>query len=339
MKRDLLVCAGSLTLDNIVTAEGRQLPQSFGGNVLYSALGARIWHDAVGLVSRAGSDFPAACLDLLAGRGLRTEGIRRLRSRHGMNVAFCYRRDGSRVREFPPEVIAAIAPQERQRFIDYGIAGADTRFAIWTEFAPDGTDIPDDWMPAIAALHCAAMPVQRHHAIAARVRRETNAWLQVDSPWYDERALGRDEATSLFALLDAILPSEDDVARASPGRAIADTLAHMQRQGARLIVLKRGARGSRILSTASKPVDIPALPGAAAVDPTGAGDAFCGGFLAGIHLTGDPVQAALYGTVSASFAIAAPGIGGLLAASRDQAQERLAVMRAHLANHLDHHYP
>ncbi len=336
MKRDLLVCAGSLTLDNVVTAEGRQLPQSYGGNVLYSALGARIWHDAVGLVSRAGADFPAACVDMLAARGLRTEGIRRLDQRHGMNVAFCYRPDGSRVRAFPPEVIAAIAPQERQRFIDYGIADVDTRFAIWTAFAPDGADIPDHWMPAIAALHCAAMPVQRHHAIAVRMRREADAWVQIDSPWYDERALGRDEATGLFALLDAILPSEDDVARASPGRPIADTLAGMKHQGAQCIVLKRGARGSRIFSTASAPLDIPALPGAAVVDPTGAGDAFCGGFLAGIHLTGDPVQAALYGTVSASFAIAAPGIDGLLATSRDRAQQRLVVMRAHLAAYLDH---
>ena len=338
MKRDLLVCAGSLTLDNVLTAEGRQLPQSYGGNVLYSALGARIWHDAVGLVSRAGANFPAACLDMLAERGLRIEGIRRLHSRHDMNVAFCYRPDGSRVRKFPPEVIAGITPRERPRFIDYGIAGSATRFAIWTEFAPDGDDIPDHWLPAIAALHGAAMPVQRHHAIVARLRHEADAWLQVDSPWYDERALGRDEATSLFALLDAILPSEDDVARANPGRAIEATLAQMLRQGAQRIVLKRGARGSRIYSAASTPVDIPALPGAAVVDPTGAGDAFCGGFLAGIHLTGDPVQAALYGTVSASFAISAPGIEGLLAASRDQAQERLAVMRAHSSTHFNHPY-
>ena len=39
------------------------------------------------------------------------------------------------------------------------------------------------------------------------------------------------------------------------------------------------------------------------VDTTGAGDAFCGGFQVGLFETGDPVQAALYGAVSASFVI------------------------------------
>lgn len=331
MTRDLLVCVGSLTLDNVLTAEGRQLPQSYGGNVLYSALGAHMWHDAVGLVSRAGTDFPHACLEMLASRGMRTEGIRHVPSRHGMNVAFCYRPDGSRVRAFPAEAIAGIAPAQRQRFIDYSIAGADARFAVWTEFAPDGADIPEDWLPAIAALHGAAMPVQRHHSITACMRAAAAAaWLQIDSPWYDERAIERDEASPLFALLDAVLPSEDDVAKASPGRPITATLAQMQQQGARRIVLKRGAQGSRIFTPGCAPIDIPALPDATVVDPTGAGDAFCGGFLAGMHLTGDPEQAALYGTVSASFAIEAAGIDGLLAASREQALARLAAIRTYL---------
>ena len=331
MKRELLVCAGSLTLDNVITADGQRLPQSYGGNVIYSALGAQLWHQPVGLLSRAAEDFPAGCLGMLVARGLRVEGIRRLPGPHAMNVAFCYRADGSRVRAFPPDVIAAIPAQERQRFTDYSIASHESRFSIWTRFAPDGKDIPDAWLPATAAIHCAAMPVQRHHAIAARVRADADTWLQVDSPWYDERDLGRDEATALFALVDAMLPSEDDVAKARPGRPIEATLAEMQRKGARLIVLKRGAQGNRIVPHGSSPIDIPALPGASVVDLTGAGDAFCGGFLAGMHLTGEPFEAALYGTVSASFAIAAPGIAGLLAGDKDEAKRRLAALRAHVS--------
>lgn len=332
MNRDLLVCAGSLTLDNVISADGRRLPQSYGGNVIYSALGAHIWHDTVGLVSRAGQDFPAACIRTLAARGLRTEGIRHLPIRHGMNVAFCYAADGSRVRAFPPEVVAKIPQHERLRFTDYSVAGLETRFAVWTGFAPDGTDIPDPWLPAIAAIHCAAMPVQRHHAIAARMRARGDAWVQVDSPWYDERALARDEATALFALVDAMLPSEDDVAKAWPGRSMQATLDEMQRRGARRIVLKRGALGSRIIAHGASSFDIPALPCVSAIDVTGAGDAFCGGFLAGMHLTGELFEAALYGTVSASFAIATPGIAGLLAAERGEANRRLAALRSYVSS-------
>ncbi|KLT45807.1 Ribokinase-like protein, partial [Cutaneotrichosporon oleaginosum] len=38
-------------------------------------------------------------------------------------------------------------------------------------------------------------------------------------------------------------------------------------------------------------------------DVTGAGNAFIGGYIAGLYLTGDPYEAALHGTVSASFVI------------------------------------
>jgi sugar/nucleoside kinase (ribokinase family) len=42
-------------------------------------------------------------------------------------------------------------------------------------------------------------------------------------------------------------------------------------------------------------------------DPTGAGDAFCGGFLAGMQRTGDPLGAVLHGSVSASLKLEGSG--------------------------------
>ena len=63
---DLIACVGSLTFDNVVTAEGRALARTCGGNVVYAALGARLWGARVGLVSRAGADFPSAFLDRMA---------------------------------------------------------------------------------------------------------------------------------------------------------------------------------------------------------------------------------------------------------------------------------
>jgi 2-dehydro-3-deoxygluconokinase len=59
------------------------------------------------------------------------------------------------------------------------------------------------------------------------------------------------------------------------------------------------------------------------VDPTGAGDAFAAGVLAGI-LRGDPLARALRrGVVSASFALEDWGCAGLLHATAEQAQSRL----------------
>ena len=61
-------------------------------------------------------------------------------------------------------------------------------------------------------------------------------------------------------------------------------------------------------------------------DPTGAGDAYCGGFLAGLVATDDPLCAALCGTVSASFAVESFGPFHLLAASRAEAASRFRAL-------------
>ncbi len=61
----------------------------------------------------------------------------------------------------------------------------------------------------------------------------------------------------------------------------------------------------------------------AVVDPTGAGDAFAGGVLAG-RLLGEPLPRALeHGVVAAAFAVEGEGAEGLLAADPDSARQRL----------------
>ena len=76
---------------------------------------------------------------------------------------------------------------------------------------------------------------------------------------------------------------------------------------------------------------IPAYP-AQVQDTTGAGDAYCGGFLAGYTLTGNPVTAALYGTVSASYVVEAIGALATHQPSLTEAQTRLAVIVERMKN-------
>jgi sugar/nucleoside kinase (ribokinase family) len=52
------------------------------------------------------------------------------------------------------------------------------------------------------------------------------------------------------------------------------------------------------------------------VDPTGAGNAFLGGYAVGYLTTGDHIEAACYGTVAASFALEQVGVP-VLVAGRD----------------------
>ena len=67
---------------------------------------------------------------------------------------------------------------------------------------------------------------------------------------------------------------------------------------------------------------------APAVDPTGAGDAFCGGFMAGMAATGDVIDAAALGSAAASFAIATEDPLELIGVDREQVRERARLLHA-----------
>jgi sugar/nucleoside kinase (ribokinase family) len=63
------------------------------------------------------------------------------------------------------------------------------------------------------------------------------------------------------------------------------------------------------------------------LDPTGAGDSYCGGFLAGYKETYDPLQAALYGSISASLTTEGSGVFYALDALPGLARGRLEALK------------
>ena len=97
--------------------------------------------------------------------------------------------------------------------------------------------------------------------------------------------------------------------------------------GCELVVIKRGAQGQWLYDAMGKHRwEIPAYSSRMA-DPTGAGDAFCGGFLAGYRETYDPLEAALHGNVSASLKVEGSGAFYPLDVMPGLAQARLEVLR------------
>jgi sugar/nucleoside kinase (ribokinase family) len=139
----------------------------------------------------------------------------------------------------------------------------------------------------------------------------------------------RDDFPSLITGLTAFLPSEEEIRSLFQGRT--DNLWEMAEAiasyGCDIIVVKRGERGQLVLDGSSrKRWEIPAYP-VQAVDPTGAGDAYCGGFLAGFSNTYDALQAALYGNISASLSIEGQGPFYALDALPGLAQARLEALR------------
>ena len=98
-------------------------------------------------------------------------------------------------------------------------------------------------------------------------------------------------------------------------------------QGPRAVIAKRGARGAALL-TRNGAFNVPAYP-AVVLDPTGAGDALAGAFIARLARTGRDDEPALHdalvaGVAAASLAVETFGISGLARASRPDLDARAA---------------
>jgi len=97
--------------------------------------------------------------------------------------------------------------------------------------------------------------------------------------------------------------------------------------GCEMIVIKRGEGGQYLYDSAGRARwEVPAYP-SRLVDPGGAGDAFCGGFLAGYRRSYDPLEATLYGNISASLVVEGTGPFYALDALPGLAQARLDALR------------
>jgi sugar/nucleoside kinase (ribokinase family) len=97
--------------------------------------------------------------------------------------------------------------------------------------------------------------------------------------------------------------------------------------GCEIVVVKRGELGQYLFDRATKTKwEIPAYP-ARVIDPTGAGDSFCGGFLAGYRKTYEPLQAAMYGSISSSLTIEGSGVFYAMDALPGLANARLEALK------------
>jgi len=325
MTRARYCFAGSLTVDNVLTSAGEVLPSTAAGNAVYSAVGASVWDGHVAILSRVGRGYPAAALSALAADGVCLEGVRRLHEQHGMNVAFWYKPDGSRQRTIGLAGRRLIPESEWPRFVDYTTKGAEHRYRTALRFSPSPSDVSANYLDDFSGMHLAAMPVQRHEALIAFARRtRRDLILTLDSPWYDERDLEEDHHSRILSLVDALLPSQADLRPPLPVEDPLTAAAMLILWGSPRVVIKLGRGGCLVVDQRRRGWLVPSYP-TDPVDLTGAGDAFCGGFIVGLTTSRDIVKAAAMGTVSASLVIENVGFAGIAK----------AVGSAELARRLD----
>ena len=296
------VSIGWLTRDDIVLADGMTHMGTAGGGALYSAVGAAIWIDGVALHAVAGMETIETTREAVAAYGLDTRGIEPAPGR-GIELWLLHESDVHK-QQLPKVGSAVPAALDARR----GPVPEALRSAAGYHIAPQ---TPAGTLAAIAAV--------RDLPQRPLVTVDILADAFVDAAPYRD--------LSFLRGVSAFLPSETEIARIwSPP----DIEAWVVEQAKRLdchVGAKLGARGAIIAVRGGKRLlHIPAYP-ADVLDTTGAGDAFCGGFLAGLIGGADLETAAAMATVSASLVVEACGALATARPSPAERQRRLDRIR------------
>lgn len=293
---------GNISIDDLVFPDGTTMWCVPGGNSVYSALGIALWGERPSVIAPVGPEYPHQLVESRIDLSTCRPMDRTLRN-WGL-----YEEDGSRIFTFRNST------------------------KNWLEFSPDHSDIAP---LKVEHVHVAPLRWALQLDFVQTLRASGARTISVDCDDRYLSELSREDLLALLHQIDMFLPSRQDVEALLPGVPMLDALRHLRDAAPDLpvIAIKLGAEGVIMHPAGSS--DYFAVPAIAKdiVDATGAGDAFAGGALLGYSRTGQPIDALLFGSASASFAVAAMGPGALVEASREEAESRRAALAQRISVH------
>jgi hypothetical protein len=303
------IIAGKLTREYLLPPQGNPMLDVPGGNLLYSTGGLAVWYKQIGLLARITNEYPQEWLSNFQKRGFDIRGIETTEQNFDLRNFIAYtdtheRSHTSAVSHFarreltfPKALLGYQAPDESIK---------DLRTIELT--SPAALAIPKDFY-AVTHIHICPFDFASQSQIVNLFKNASNQSVTLDpDPRYMSPRFWR-ELRLVLQGVTAFHPSEEEMRALFWGEThdLWDMAKRISEYGVKFVVIKRGVQGQMLYdSVSNKKYEISAYP-ARVADPTGAGDAFCGGFLAGLQKTNDPLQAIFYGSVSASLKIEGSG--------------------------------
>ncbi len=252
-----LVVLGHVSIDHIrfPGMEETLLP---GGGAAAVATSAALAGTRVGLVTKVGEDFPREWLEKLASI-LDVRGVQILPGRT-IHIHMIYHEDGS-----------VDAP------VDMGVAEKMGE-----------TPIPEDYLNA-RIFHVAPIPPEEQLKALKRLEGKRIS-LDFNPTYMEDYRRRKDLMREIVSRVEVIFPNEREAITITEAQSVKEAAKILHEWGAGLVVITRGEKGVLIYNGEGF-AEFPALPidKSEIVDPTGAGDAFAGGFLAG-YSKGKPIE-------------------------------------------------
>ena len=272
-----LVTLGHVLCETIVFADGRREGPVLGGPTAYAGTVTARLGVPTGVVTKFGPDAPESLLDPLRDAGVDTEGVD---TKRGMTTTneLVYAADGTKQLKFLKQAGPVIPADIPESYLQAAVFHA----------GPLDYEVPLETVQALARLG-GQVSLDLGGYGGAHVRRDA----------YEQKKLSRSSLEELIACARVAKASDED-ARLLFGDENLSEQQSAQRLvdwGAGVGVITLGARGSLVFTKDAK-YAVPAIPGNA-LDITGGGDSYIGGFLTEYMRTGDPWRAGVFASAVA----------------------------------------
>jgi sugar/nucleoside kinase (ribokinase family) len=268
-----LVVVGSIAFDAIKTPFGER-ERALGGAAVHFSLAASYFSD-VRVVGPVGDDFGDSEYDILHRHGVDTEDVERVEGGKTFFYACEY---------------------EWNLNIRHSL---DTQLNVFADFQPklsDGSRNAETLF--LANIQPDLQREVREQSTGARL-----AGLDSMNFWIEN---ARDSLVRTISMVDLVLMNDDEVRMLTEEPTLLKGANQIMDLGPRAVVVKLGEYGASLF-TRDGFFSLPAYPLETVIDPTGAGDAFAGGFFGYLDAQGgaaDDVtlrKATTYGSAVASF--------------------------------------
>ena len=299
-----ILAVGSVAFDTITTPSGH-VDNELGGSATHFSIAAS-YFTPVRVVAVVGDDFTAQHEAIFKTRGIDTRGIERAPGK-------TFRWGGKYTENF------------NEAKTDF------TELNVFEKFQPRiPAEYGDSKLLFLGNIHPTLQAaVRRDLPNVKLVAGDTmNYWIQSTLP----------ELHQTLRVMDILLINDGEAKMLSGDANVLRASQKVLAMGPKALVIKHGEYGSTVFfregafGIGRHPFRAPTLPLAEVIDPTGAGDAFAGGFLGYIasqeEINREVLKRALfYGGVMGSFAVENFGSRRLVSLKREEIEERFEVFR------------
>ncbi len=288
-----ILTVGSVAYDDIITPfETRE--RALGGSATFFSIAAQLFAP-VRLVAVIGDDFNYADEQLLRDKGVDMEGLERAAGK-------CFYYKGEYLPNWNDRVTH------------------DTQLNVFQHFKPKLPHVyRDSDYVFLGNIH----PSLQLDVLNQMSQRPKVVALDSMNLWIKE---ARSALLETLAHVDFLLINDSEARMLSGSHALPEAAETIARMGPSTLCIKQGEHGA-LLFQGDRIFAAPAYPLCQVVDPTGAGDAFAGGFLGYLAQTGsllfdDLKRAVIYGSVLGSFTVESFSVDRCAALIREDVERR-----------------